>query len=108
MISLLVLMHKHLGRWVWGSSPLAVLDQSPVAPPPCSVQIRCPGSSVQIPTVATSHSPTHTPLHTYIYIYKGVHPPPPRFIPFRTIPRGGDVTDDPFGTIPGGLTRHGH
>ncbi|MFS7956538.1 hypothetical protein Hanom_Chr07g00655751 [Helianthus anomalus] len=92
-------MIHSLGRWVWGSSPRAVLDQSPVAPPPCPVQICCPGSSVQIPTVATSHSPTHTPLHTYI----GVHPPPPRSIPFRTIPRDGDVADGPFGTIPDGL-----
>ncbi|MFS8031908.1 hypothetical protein Hanom_Chr17g01551421 [Helianthus anomalus] len=70
-------LNSMLGRWVWGSSPRAVLDQSPVAPPPCSVQTRCPGSSVQIPTVATSHSPTHTPLHTYILIYiKGFIPTP--------------------------------
>ncbi|KAJ0828445.1 hypothetical protein HanRHA438_Chr17g0837281 [Helianthus annuus] len=50
---------------------------------------------------------SHTHTSTHIHIYKGVHPPPLRSIPFRTIPRGGDVADGSFGTIPDGLREYG-
>ncbi|KAJ0532845.1 hypothetical protein HanIR_Chr09g0401541 [Helianthus annuus] len=50
-----------------------------------------------------SHSPvltglllSHIPIHTYIYIHKGAHLPSPRFIPFKPLLHGGDVTAHPL------------
>ncbi|KAJ0780356.1 hypothetical protein HanPI659440_Chr06g0236681 [Helianthus annuus] len=89
-----------------GLVPRPVLAHRPVFPTPCSGAVPCSVSSILHKTLATTLSPTHTPLHTYIYIYvciyiyKGVHPPTPRSIPFRPIPRGGDVADGPFGGYP--------
>ncbi|KAJ0495283.1 hypothetical protein HanIR_Chr12g0607141 [Helianthus annuus] len=37
------------------------------------------------------------PIYIYIYIYKGVHPPPPRSIPFKPRLRDGDVAAHPHG-----------
>ncbi|KAJ0590290.1 hypothetical protein HanIR_Chr04g0195741 [Helianthus annuus] len=52
--------------------------------------------TAEVDTPLSSLLLSHIPIHTYIYIYKEVHPPPPRSITLKPFLRGGDVAAHPL------------